>query len=202
MYLRRTSQPREANVVPRGQRRHSAAVLGLLIAFQNAPMADDYDIALATPADIPGILALQEENLPDRGGSLSVRLAADWFAGAMQDMPLIVARRGGALVGYVVATSVAAQLHIPIVEAMVGKFPPPPGAYIQGPVCVAASERGKGVAALMFAAMRARLPGRAAVTFIRSDNKGSLRAHEKMGIAALGEFDHGGARYTASAYTP
>jgi L-amino acid N-acyltransferase YncA len=174
----------------------------LSIYFQDAPMADDYDIALATPADIPGILALQEENLPGQGGSLSVRLGADWFERMMQEMPLIVAHRNGAVVGYVVATSIAAQLHIPIVQAMVGKFSPPPGAYIQGPVCVAASERGKGVAALMFAAMRARLPGRAAVTFIRSDNKGSLRAHEKMGICALGEFDHGGTRYTASAYTP
>ena len=39
----------------------------------------DYDIALATPEDIPGMLALQEANLPDKGGSLSVRLTEDWF---------------------------------------------------------------------------------------------------------------------------
>jgi hypothetical protein len=40
-------------------------------------MTFDYDIARATPDDIPGILALQEPNLPDSGGSLSVRQNAD-----------------------------------------------------------------------------------------------------------------------------
>ena len=42
-------------------------------------MIFDYDISLATPNDIPGILLLQEPNLPDSGGSLSVRLTANWF---------------------------------------------------------------------------------------------------------------------------
>lgn len=165
-------------------------------------MSSDYDIGLATPEDIPGILALQDDNLPESGGSLSVRLPADWFARAMREMPLIVARRDGDVVGYVVATTLEAQLDIPIVQAMVAASPAPPGCFIQGPVCVAASERGKGLVGLMFADMRARLPGRATVTFIRSDNIASLRAHEKMGLCACGEFEHGGARYTAIAYLP
>jgi predicted GNAT superfamily acetyltransferase len=165
-------------------------------------MAVEYDIAPATPEDVPAILALQEENLSGSGGSLSVRLPADWFERAMQKMPLIVGRRDGALVGYVVATSVAAQMHIPIVQAMVAKFPAPPHSFIQGPVCVAASERGKGLAGLMFAALRARLPGRAAMTFIRNDNVASLRAHAKMGIRPLGEFENNSERYTALAYVP
>jgi L-amino acid N-acyltransferase YncA len=165
-------------------------------------MHADTDIGLATPEDIPSILTLQEENLPHRGGSLSVRLPADWFAGVMEEMPLVVARRDGKVVGYVVATPLEAQLHIPIVQAMVAQYPAPPGCFIQGPVCVAASERGKGLIGLLFAEMRARLPGRATVTFIRSDNAASLRAHEKVGICALGEFDNGGARYTALAYVP
>jgi hypothetical protein len=46
-------------------------------------MTVGYDISLATPADIAGILALQEPNLPDSGGSLSVRLTADWFKNAI-----------------------------------------------------------------------------------------------------------------------
>jgi hypothetical protein len=36
-------------------------------------MTGDYQITLATPADIPGILTLQESNLVERGGSLSVQ---------------------------------------------------------------------------------------------------------------------------------
>jgi len=163
-------------------------------------MNSDCDIGLATPEDIPGVLALQEENLPDRGGSLAVRLPSDWFVRAMQELPLVVARRDGKVVGYVVATTLDAQMHIPIVQAMIAKFPAPPECFVQGPVCVAESERGKNLAGLMFADMRERLPGRAAISFIRSDNAASLRAHEKMGLCPLGEFESGGERYTAIAY--
>ncbi len=35
-------------------------------------MVGGYTISLATQDDIPGILALQEPNLPENGGSLSV----------------------------------------------------------------------------------------------------------------------------------
>ncbi len=160
-------------------------------------MLSDYDTGPATAEDIPGILALQEANLIDNGGTLSVRLPADWYADAMRDMPLIVARRDGTVIGYVAATSLEAQMHIPIVQAMVAKFPPPPNCFIEGPVCVAANERGKGLVAAMFAEARKRLPGRAAVTFIRSDNAASLRAHDKMGLGVLGEFEANGVRYTA-----
>ena len=165
-------------------------------------MMPEYDIGLATPVDIPGILALQDANLIENGGNLSVRLPADWYERAMQDMPLVVARRDDTVVGYVVATSLAAQMHIPIVQTMMAKYPAPRDCFIQGPVCVAASERGKGLVGLMFAAMRTRLPNRAAVTFIRSDNAPSVRAHAKMGICQLGEFEYGGERYTAVAYVP
>jgi RimJ/RimL family protein N-acetyltransferase len=165
-------------------------------------MTAGHEIALATPDDISGILALQEQNLADRGGSLSVRLGADWFERAMLDMPLIVGRRDGRVVGYVVATAIAAQTHIPIVQAMLRQFPEPPDCFIQGPVCVAESERGKGLAGLMFAEMRAQLPGRVAITFIHSDNAASLRAHKKMGMRVLGEFDNAGERYTALANEP
>jgi predicted N-acetyltransferase YhbS len=165
-------------------------------------MTAGYEIALATPDDIPGILALQEQNLAERGGSLSMRLDADWFERAMLEMPLIVGRRDGNIVGYVVATTIAAQMHIPIVQAMLRQFPAPPDCFIQGPVCVAESERGKGLAGLMFAEMRAQLPDRVAITFIGSDNAASLRAHKKMGMRALGEFDNAGERYTVFANKP
>jgi len=42
-------------------------------------MMADYEISLGRVDDIPGILALQEINLVERGGGLSVRQTADWF---------------------------------------------------------------------------------------------------------------------------
>ena len=65
----------------------------------------DYEIALATRDDIAGILDLQEQNLPEQGGVLSVRLPFEWFETALADLPMIVARRAGRVAGYLVASS-------------------------------------------------------------------------------------------------
>ena len=151
-------------------------------------MAAKHQITLATPKDIPDIIALQDPNVIDRGGGLSVRQTADWFNRSMQEMPIIVARRDGKLVGYVLSTSLAAKSHVPIVQAMLRSFPAPPDCYLYGPVCVDEAERGRGLAGMMFAALRASLPRRPAMTFIRADNSSSLRAHRKMGMRELGTF--------------
>jgi len=163
-------------------------------------MTIDYDIAFATPDDIPGILSLQEPNLPDNGGSLSVRQSADWFRRTMAEMPLVVARRDGKVVGYVVAASLAAKTHVAIFQAMLRTFPAPPDCYSYGPVCVAESERGNGLAGAMFEKLRAHLPGRSAMTFVVADNLPSLRAHRKMGMRELGAFTNSGVDYIAFSY--
>ena len=113
-------------------------------------MIFDFDISLAMPNDIPGILALQEPNLPDSGGSLSVRLTEDWFKQAVAAKSVVVGRRNDKVVGYVLGTSLAAKAHVPIVQTMMRAFPPPPDCYLYGPVCVAESERGKGLANALF----------------------------------------------------
>jgi GNAT superfamily N-acetyltransferase len=164
-------------------------------------LTEDYEIVLATSADIPGILALQEPNLPDNGGGLSVRQNADWFKRTMLEMPLIMARREGKVVGYVVATTLAAKSHVAIVQAMLRRFPAPPDCYAYGPVCVASTERGKGLAGMMFEGLRARLRGRPAMTFVRADNAPSLRAHRKMGMQELGAFLSEGVPHIAFTYT-
>lgn len=163
-------------------------------------MMDGYEIALATPGDIPGILALQEPNLHENGGGLSARQTADWFRQTMLEMPIVVCRRDGNVVGYVLATSLAAKSHVAIVQAMLRAFPAPPNCYLYGPVCVAAAERGNGLAGAMYEELRSRLPGRPALTFVRSDNATSLQAHRKMGMAELGEFTNDGDSYIALAY--
>ncbi len=148
----------------------------------------EYEICLATPDDIPGILALQEPNLVERGGGLSVRQSADWFRRAILDKSVVVGRENGKVVGYVLGTSLAAKAHIPIIQAMLRVFPPPPDCYLYGPVCVAESERGKGLAFALFKELRTHMNGRPAMTFIRADNPVSLRAHRKMGMNELGNF--------------
>jgi predicted GNAT family N-acyltransferase len=163
-------------------------------------MIADYQIALATPQDIPGIITLQDPNVIDRGGGLSVRQTADWFKRSMLEMPIIVGRRDGKVVGYVLSTSLAAKAHVAIVQAMLRTFPAPPDCYLYGPVCVAETERGRGLAQIMFEALRARLPGRPAMTFIRADNAPSLQAHRKMGMRELGTFMSDDVPHIAFAY--
>ncbi|HKA34594.1 MAG TPA: GNAT family N-acetyltransferase [Candidatus Binatia bacterium] len=163
-------------------------------------MNADYKITLATPEDIPEIVALQDPNVIDRGGGLSVRQTPDWFDRSMREMPVIVARRDGKLIGYVLSTSLAAKAHVPVVQAMLRSFPPPPDCYLYGPVCVDAAERGRGLAGAMFDALRAHLPGKPAMTFIRADNVPSLRAHKKMGMRELGSFKTEGVSHIALTY--
>ena len=161
----------------------------------------DYDIALATPEDIPGMLALQEANLLDKGGSLSVRLTEDWCRDAILEKSIVVARCNSRIVGYVMGTALPANAHIAIIQAMLHAFPAPPGCYLYGPICVAKSERGKGLARALFEELRSRIPGRPAVLFVRADNPSSLQAHRKMGMRELGTFDNEGVRYMALTYS-
>jgi L-amino acid N-acyltransferase YncA len=162
---------------------------------------DRYEIASAEFDDIVGILELQAENLPDRGGVLSVRLPFEWFETARAEMPLIVARHDRRVVGYLVASSVRSQEHIPIVQGMLRAYPGAPDSYIYGPICVAANERGHGLPARMFAAQRARMAGRPCFTFIRRDNKVSLRAHAKIGFREVAAYSHDGIAQVVLAYT-
>ena len=164
-------------------------------------MSANYEIGLATSDDIPAIVAMQELNLHENGGGLSVRQTADWFRLTMSEMPIVVARRDRVVVGYALATSIAAKLRVGIVQTMLHAFPAPPNCYLYGPVCVAESERGNGLAGMMYQEMRKRLPGRTAMSFVRSDNVPSLRANRKMGKRELGELMHDGESYIVFAFT-
>jgi L-amino acid N-acyltransferase YncA len=149
-----------------------------------------YEIALATSVDNDAILELQDQNLSNRGGTLSVALSREWFERALTEMPVIVACSEERVVGFLVSSSFAAFSQVPVVEAMVRVHSGGNGAYIYGPICVARSERGYGLAARLFAALRMQLPGREGVQFICRDNAASLRAHLRMGMREVGEFSH------------
>lgn len=164
-------------------------------------MTAGYEISLATPDDIPGVLTLQEANLPDNGGSLSVRQKPDWFKHAVLEKSLLVCRRSGKVVGYVLGTSLAAKEDIPIIQAMLRTFPAPPDCYLYGPICVDETERGNGLAGMMFKELQTYMPSRACMTFVRADNEKSLRAHQKMGMRELGAFVNESERYIALLYS-
>jgi RimJ/RimL family protein N-acetyltransferase len=164
--------------------------------------AGDPEISRATGDDVPGILALQECNLRQNGGALSVPLSAEWLqAATMTGMPIVVARRGRQVVGYVVSSPLDQQASDPILNAMLRAYPGAPDSYVYGPICVAESERGQGLARAMVNALRASLPGREGFTFIRVDNAVSRNVHARMGMREAATFSLAGIEYVVVAYT-
>ena len=163
-------------------------------------MGANYEIDLARKDDIDAVLDLKERNLAHRGGTLSARFSQAWFETAIAAMPVIVARRAGQVVGYLVSSPLAAYAEVPVVQAMLRAYRGASDAYVYGPICVEETERGRGVAGAMFAVLRARLPGREGVLFIRRDNEASLRAHTKMGMSEVAEFKHNDKDFAVLSY--
>lgn len=158
------------------------------------------DIGQASEADLDGIVELQAANQADRGGSLFASLPRVRIAEMMHEMPLIVARRGGRIVGFLMTGTRAMTADVPIIGAMLDAYAGAPDAYVYGPICVAAEERGKGLAQAMFSELRRLAPAREGILFIRRDNAASLRAHEKMGMREVAGFLYGGTEFAVLSY--
>lgn len=154
----------------------------------------------ATPADLDGIMALQAKNQIDQGGTLSASLPRERVSAMMQDMPLIIARRDERVTGFLMTTTKEMNADIPIVQAMFNAYQGAPGAYVYGPVCVDAEERGKRLAQAMFEELRALEPGREGILFIRSDNEASLKAHIRMGMHEIAAFQFNGGDFSVFSF--
>lgn len=158
------------------------------------------EIGRAIEGDLEGILALQAANQVENGGSLSASLPRSRIRAMMNDVPLIVARRNGCISGFLMTSTCAMNADIPIIRAMLAAYPCTGDAYIYGPICIAVTERGKGLAQSMFAELRRLQPGREGILFIRRDNTASLRAHEKMGMREVARFVFSGAEHAVFSY--
>lgn len=157
-------------------------------------------IRQATEADLDGIVALQRANQMAQGGMLSAEIPRWRIAEMMHSMPLIVAKRDGHVRGFLMASTRAMMAELPVMVAMFGAYTAAADAYVYGPVCVDPAERGKGLAAAMFAQLRRLEPGREGVLFIRADNEASLRAHRRMGMREVAQFKLDGADFAVFSY--
>ena len=160
----------------------------------------EVNVGRATEADLDGIIGLLAANQRDQGGMLSATFSRAFVAEMIREQPLIVARRSGRVVGFLMNGTREMNHDVPIVRAMLDAYPGTADAYVYGPVCVAAEERGKGLAQSMFAELRRLRPGREGVLFIRRDNPASLRAHEKMGMREVAAYTFDGKEYAILSY--
>jgi GNAT superfamily N-acetyltransferase len=152
-----------------------------------------YDVVIerATATDIDAILALAEANDEAQGGELSVHLDPQAMFRTMQEIPSVVARKDGRVVGFLLAWE-KSTFGVGRVQAMLKAYAGGENAYVYGPVAVDAALRGLGIAAAMFEELKRLVPGREGILFIKSDNEISLRAHRKMGMRQVAEFQHAG----------
>ena len=166
-------------------------------------MKEQIEIKVATPADLEGILKLQSENQIAQGGTLSGELTLNQIEEMMKDMPQIVTIVDNQVVGFLLTTSQAVhqKRNVPIVNAMFNSYSGNSDSYIYGPVCVSTTQRGKGLAQLMFKELLHQEPNREGILFIRSDNESSLRAHEKMGIKKVSDFSFNNNAFDVFAYS-
>ena len=162
--------------------------------------SDGIEIGTASERDLEGILALQDANQPERGGTLSAHLSRAQLEAMLADLPLVVARRGDQVVGYLLAASKPTVAEVPVIRAMLAAYAGAADAYVYGPIVVAEAERGQGLAQSLFESLRTRLPGREGILFIRADNSASLRAHEKMGVVRRETFRHNGRDFVVLSY--
>ena len=158
-------------------------------------------VSIARERDIPEIVALQSENQISRGGALSIEFPPVWFERAVADLPIVIARREGLLVGYLVSSSQQATQHLALSQAKYRAYPGSPTSYNSGPLCIAASERGQGLARRLFDTQRALLPGREGIAFVRRDNSTSRSVHARLGFHEVAQFNHAGIDYSVFAYS-
>ena len=148
-----------------------------------------YDIALSSTADLDGVAALMHANSPSQGGTLTGEFPRDKVAHmAASGAPVVVAHRDGRVVGVLFSSDKDDPAAPPPVRAMLAAWPGESDAYVYGPVCIADSERGHGLLAQLYAALRTHCQGREAVLFIRRDNVASLRAHRRLGMCEVAGF--------------
>ncbi len=178
------------------------------------------EIRPANASDFDAILTLQSVNQFARlsdferaHGFLSAEFSREQLRQMSEDLGIDAAFDEGALAGYLCAFPCAGQLRPPVIQCMIAAFSECRFAgraldqhtcYIYGPVCIAASHRGKGILAQLFAAQRARLDSTypTGAAFIAHRNPRSLHAHvQKLGMAQAGTFNFNGNAYHIVAFS-
>jgi len=121
-------------------------------------MTVNYFINLATSAGISVLLTLQEQKFGGKRWRPVSAADRGFVLRTMTKMPLIVAWRSDQIVSHMVTKTLATKAHVEAVQSMLRSYPAPPIAIFYGPVCMAESERRRGLADAMFVRLRSELP--------------------------------------------
>lgn len=179
-------------------------------------------IRVATPADVPALVALESRyyigNLPPESrdnGFISIQHSADWFASAIDTAGIHVADLAGDLVGFIVVTEMPRRAETEqgsisramadLTEVTSFRGRPLAGQRVacRGPVLIAEAARGQGIYTSFNEATREAYRERfdVGVLFVAADNPRSLHTSTaKLGAESLATFEVSGRRYHFLAY--
>ena len=162
----------------------------------------------ASGTDFDGIVILQDQNLASnisddqkRDGFLSAAFSAQQFESMDNDGCVIVGLDGNKDVkAFLCSSTPMFNLPFPLPAAMIERFSKidiggkklsNQQVLITGPVCIDQSLRGRGVLENLYQALYKELYGQynAAVVFVSKENPRSIKAHEKLGMGIVDEFD-------------
>lgn len=145
--------------------------------------------------DVTAVSELLVQNGVGRGGAL----VGDWEAPEIQkrigrgDL-ILMAQDGNRVLG-VLVTEERANVGGPRILAMLKAWPGSADAYIYGPVCVDAAARGAGVLSKLYEQLMRERPNREAILFIRAGNATSMKAHLRLGLHEVAQFEMAGEVY-------
>ena len=179
-------------------------------------------IRVATPADVPALVALESRyyigNLPPESrdnGFISMQHSAEWFAAAIATAGIHVAELAGDVVGFIVVTEMQRRAETKpdsISRAMVdltevtmfrGRVLAGQRVACRGPVLIAEAARGQGIYTAFNEATRQAYRERfdVGVLFVAADNPRSLHTTTtKLGAESLATFVVSGRSYHFLAY--
>lgn len=174
---------------------------------------------IGSPADIPGILSLQENNLYENLSGIERKLGfvtTPFSDGQLLDLlaqrGVFVAEEKGKIAGYALAADWDFFAQWPIFPYMASRLSTltflgdavhPVKSFQYGPVCIEPSLRGTGLFPRLFEEMRLEFSSRfpVGITFINRINERSYAAHtRKLGMTVIDEFEFNGRNYYGLAF--
>jgi hypothetical protein len=167
-------------------------------------------------SDIIPILTIQSANLRDnlkpgqrQGGYLSIAFSENAFRALNRDIGVVVAKVQEQLVGYSCISSVKRNAQFPILDQIAANLscyripghddrPAEATTCFHGPVCIAASFRGRDVLTRLFS-YETKLAKKAGYSFcfsfISAKNQPSLKAHLKLPFHQVGKLAYQNSEY-------
>lgn len=178
-----------------------------MIEFRRAKVGDYASVVELQSANLASNLSEDQKS----DGFLSVGFTEEQFAGMDSDLAVVLGLDGNTVKAFLCTSTVEFNRPFALPRAMIDRFAhvifddKPLSEWrvaITGPVCIDASLRGQGVLEKLYVCFYDVAPPQyeLAVVFVSLQNPRSIKAHEKLGMAIVDEFEFNSRKYVIMAF--